>query len=216
MTHDKGGGGIEREKMRERVATRLDSLNDNYFSADSAAISKPGKDFVVRNRSFTGASELKAFAMDPQMLPDKLDIGAVYTSEPAKMNLVIDYRPVARDLVFDIDINDYDDIRVCCKGANLCTKCWRFLAVAAQFLEHQLRACFGFKHLLYVFSGGRGLHVWVSDLSAVSLTKEMRSSLVSFFRPDANDIHPSLLQQFKLFVNALQTASNSKKDTDMF
>lgn len=37
-----------------------------------------------------------------------------------------------RELVIDIDISDYDELRTCGSGGHICTKCWPFMAVAIQ------------------------------------------------------------------------------------
>lgn len=83
-------------------------------------------------------------------------------------------------MVFDIDITDYDDIRVCCSDKAICKRCWGLIAVAVKVLDSTLRDDFGFKHLLWVYSGRRGIHLWISDSEAFNLTDECRRSLVGW------------------------------------
>lgn len=43
-----------------------------------------------------------------------------------------EFRPVQRELVIDIDISDYDELRTCGSGGHICSRCWPFMAVAIQ------------------------------------------------------------------------------------
>jgi DNA primase small subunit len=90
---------------------------------------------------------------------------------------------VAKELVFDIDMNAYDDIRSCCHGNTVCNKCWKYISLAMRVIHRALQDDFGFKDIKWIFSGRRGVHCWVSDETALFLDRERRQSIVSYLTP---------------------------------
>lgn len=114
--------------------------------------------------------------------PIKIDIGPVYMFRPGNPNVanMLDYQTEQRELIFDIDMTDYDEVRTCCSGADICPKCWPFMIVAAKILNAVLTEDFGYKNLLWVFSGRRGIHCWVADKRARLLNDDMREAIVSY------------------------------------
>ena len=85
-------------------------------------------------------------------------------------------------------------VRYCCEGANICPKCWKFMTNAAIVLKNILTKEFGFKHILFVYSGRRGIHIWVCDRRARALTDQQRSNIVNYvtFTPSTSMLHYSL------------------------
>jgi len=170
-------------------------------------------DVYCRYQSFRDADEYRAKVMSQQ--PVRMEIGAVYTHPPKTHQTVVKdaYKPVERELVFDIDMDDYDDIRTCCTGSKLCKKCWKFMCCAAKTLDRSLREDFGFQHLMFVYSGRRGMHCWVGDKTARQLGNSHRSGVAEYLNLVANganrvraeirmngcdEIHPSVLDAHKI------------------
>ncbi|KAF8504794.1 prim-pol domain-containing protein [Russula emetica] len=137
-------------------------------------------DVYLRYHSFTTADEFKKQTCT--LNPTRFEIGPVYTARPRDKKTVRPgaFTPVQRELVFDIDMTDYDSIRTCCSGADICKRCWGFIGAAVRVLDSAIRQQFGYKHLLWVYSGRRGIHLWVSDREAMALTDDQRRSLVNF------------------------------------
>ena len=77
-------------------------------------------------------------------------------------------------------MNDYDDVRTCCTGKKVCKSCWQLLVIAVEILEKTLAEDFDYHELLYVFSGGRGLHIWVCDKKARELPDVVRKGVVDY------------------------------------
>ena len=77
-------------------------------------------------------------------------------------------------------MTDYDPVRTCCSAAAICPLCWKFIAAAVRVLDAAVRDQFGYRQLLWVYSGRRGIHLWISDREAMALTDEERRALVNW------------------------------------
>ncbi len=77
-------------------------------------------------------------------------------------------------------MTDYDAIRTCCSGGNICKRCWGFISAAVKVLDVTFRETFGYKQILWVYSGRRGIHCWISDKEAMALTDDQRRSLMGW------------------------------------
>lgn len=117
-------------------------------------------------------------------MPRRIEIGPVYTADPRDRKTFRNstaFQPLAKELCFDIDLTDYDDIRTCCDKANICNKCWKFTTMAIKVLEAALQEDFGFHHILWVYSGRRGIHAWVCDKRARALDDQQRKAITGYF-----------------------------------
>ena len=60
-------------------------------------------------------------------IPLKVDAGAIFDRVPEKET---NCKTIQRELIFDFDMNDYDDVRTCCSEKRVCVKCWKLLVIA--------------------------------------------------------------------------------------
>src|SRR6266404_665137 len=180
----------------EHVPSRLFTHREIAFTLQN--------EVYLRYNSFTTADEFKKQTCT--LNPTRFEIGPVYTA-PVRVSLSCRiyfrpydtsinnchskprdrktirpgaFAPAQRELVFDIDMTDYDSVRTCCSGADICKRCWGFIGCAVRVLDTSVRQHFGYEHLLWVYSGRRGIHLWVSDREAMVLTDDQRRSLVDF------------------------------------
>lgn len=45
---------------------------------------------------------------------------------------------VEKELVFDIDISDYDHVRFCCSGSVICANCWPLMQFGIKIIDKAL------------------------------------------------------------------------------
>ena len=142
----------------------------------------PGEEIYIRYQSFNNQQELQQAILKRR--PTKIDLGAVFSHAPKDHKTLAKdaLKPVQRELVFDIDLTDYDEIRRCgCTGAKICTTCWGFMKMAVKVMDEGLKEDFGFEQVAWFYSGRRGIHAWVCDESARLLTDQGRSAVAQYF-----------------------------------
>ncbi|CAD6187715.1 unnamed protein product [Caenorhabditis auriculariae] len=150
--------------------------------------------------------------------PHKLDLGAVYNHFPRDHRKHSDMQAVERELVFDIDLTDYDAVRTCCTEATVCPKCWKFVVLAVKILDKVLREDFGFKARMWVFSGRRGVHCWVGDAKARKLNNLGRSAVAEYLNLFIGNKVEVLKGRTKMtwVPNLVQTAYSSALEGGFF
>jgi DNA primase small subunit len=81
-----------------------------------------------------------------------------------------------------------DDTMQCACGwtafdGKICIACWNLAHVYSIVMEYCLRKHWGFKHIFFVFSGGKGFHCWVMDDEARQASVDTRQQLVHSLQP---------------------------------
>jgi DNA primase small subunit len=196
----------------------------NDFAHREFAFTLPN-DVYLRYQSFPTADLLRKQCI--QMLPSRFEIGPVYSTNPRDrktLRKASAFRPLMKELVFDIDMTDYDDIRTCCTGASICHRCWAFITMAIKVVDVALREDFGFSHILWVYSGRRGAHAWVCDKRARLLDDQKRRVMAGYLellkggdqggkkvnvrRP----LHPHLERSLDILKEHFQTSILAEQD----
>ncbi|RDA95027.1 hypothetical protein CP533_2088 [Ophiocordyceps camponoti-saundersi (nom. inval.)] len=138
-------------------------------------------DAYLRYQSYATSDLLRKDVL--RLVPSRFEIGPVYSTNPRDRKTLRGssaFKPVAKELCFDIDMTDYDDVRTCCDKANICRKCWAFITMAIRVVDVALRHDFGFSHILWVYSGRRGAHAWVCDRKARLLDDQKRRAIAGY------------------------------------
>ncbi|XP_064466175.1 DNA primase small subunit-like [Ornithodoros turicata] len=180
-------------------------------------------DVYIRFQSFAEQSEFEKALRDK--VPHKIDIGAVYNLDPQTRRMEASFSPREKELVFDIDMSDYNDVRTCCEGAEICPNCWPFMTIAMKILDRSLREDFGFNHILWIYSGRRGVHCWVCDESVRKLGTAARSAIANYLSVVKcgsqktkrvclfKSIHPSIKAALKIIESMFHDLMIEKQKT---
>ncbi|XP_003748121.1 DNA primase small subunit [Galendromus occidentalis] len=169
--------------------------SESYFVNREFSFTLEG-DLYLRFLSFKDQKMLKAELVKNN--PIKIDLGAVYDNISDKQNR----KPREREYVLDIDMTDFDDVRICCKDADICPRCWPFMTIAIRCLHAALTEDFGFRHLLWVYSGRRGIHCWVADRISREMTSSCRNGLTSYLDvlTEPNPKRPKIVSKIHPFM----------------
>jgi DNA primase small subunit len=139
-------------------------------------------DAYLRYQSYPTADLMRKDVL--RLNPSRFEIGPVYTTNPRERKTLrkqSSFKPLSKELCFDIDLTDYDEIRTCCDKANICKKCWQFMNMAIKVVDTALKEDFGFKHIMWVYSGRRGVHAWVCDKKARTMDDVRRRAVAGYF-----------------------------------
>ncbi len=137
------------------------------------------------------------------------------THEMNKMNVS------HRELVFDVDMSDYDGVidrsKCDCKESNavsVCKKCWIVMKAAIQVLNNVLTKDFGFRHVYFFYSGRRGFHCWVTDFRARCLSKDARSAIVDWMYTHVKNGATNKTEGHRLYVADVRTETKRYSDKE--
>ena len=152
-------------------------------------------DAYLRFQSFASWQQFKNKLI--YFLPKKIDIGAIYNVLPSEHKTAQKFIPEQKEIVFDIDMTDYDDIRTCCQDTKICSKCWKYMIVAYEILDKTLKEDFGYENLIYVFSGRRGIHCWLCDDKARECKDNVRNSIAKYIQYKVVNVKMDISQGLK-------------------
>lgn len=162
----------------------LDDRKDYFKRREISYVKLSGdgtEEFTIRHLCYDNHRDFEKNAR--MMNPIRIDIGPVCNVPPeVNKNAMTDKKAIAeeREYVIDIDMNDYDEIRTCCTGAKMCESCWNYIKAAYLVLKPSLEEDFGFEHILWVFSGRRGVHAWVCDERARIMDNTIRHGVTDY------------------------------------
>ena len=96
------------------------------------------------------------------------------------------------------------------RGGDICQKCWVFMIVAIKIIDAALRQDFGFQHLLWVYSGRRGVHCWVADVRARKLSADARKAIIGWL-----EVIKVYFLRFRVFFHCIKGGSQQARKVNL-
>lgn len=173
------------DQVNKAETKALGSKGGDYFNRREISYmvvsSSTKEEFCIRHECYKSPVEFREAVLKTN--PIRIDIGPVCDILPSKAkDNSVKKKPYAveREFIIDIDMDDYDNIRTCCKGKKMCDSCWQYLTSAYEVLKKTLEGDFGFKHIMWIFSGRRGIHAWVCDERARIMEDNVRKGVAQY------------------------------------
>ncbi len=84
-----------------------------------------------------------------------------------------------KEVVFDIDLTDFQRFCDCDGKKQICSVCWLHIEGSVLILNHFLIdiMCYNKGNILWVFSGGKGIHCIVNNTKSINLNEDERMRL---------------------------------------
>ena len=183
------GTGTSNNRSNNSTAMNLFYHREFSFTIQN---SHTDDEIYLRYQSFSNLNDFQSAIQ--KRLPIKIDIGAIFSHPPVQKhsfasNTLSSFQPIEREFVLDIDLTDYDDVRNCgCHSANICPICWKYMYMAIETINTALHDDFQFQHIQWFYSGRRGIHGWVCDDAAKTLTDHGRTAIANYLTVRGNYI----------------------------
>lgn len=196
----KSQGQTEKDQQKQKLGKALREYYSEYFEVESIwnvikASNFQSREFgfnrldigFTRNKSFEQISHLKEYLSTFPIAGSY--IGSLYEdrllpkTRHAEAITIHNSKWLGRELIFDLDLDEYDKVRDCkCKGRMSCEICWHLMQDASIIIDETLKDDFGFKERIWLYTGGRGYHCWVLDADTVDLSGEQRSAIIGYMQ----------------------------------
>ncbi len=162
-------------------------LGDSQLHRREIALELHGNAYI-RYRSVSSEEEL--LRLFESKRPAKIHTGAVFSDKPSLKKEDVSVQPTHRELVFDIDLNDYAEYGIDADDLDACNAAWPLVAFGFHVVQIVLKRHFGFGNGIVVYSGRRGAHLTLYDKRACELSNEARAAIVAMLQPGGSAEKP--------------------------